>query len=286
MPEFALCLVRHLRALPPHAVAGECEARGLDALFVPENSHVPVDRSRTPKRIEDVAWLAGFHDPFVTLAACAATTQRIWLGTSVCLLTQREPVATARAIADLDRLSQGRTVLGVAGGFIREAMEHHGCAFEHRWKIVRERVLAMRTIWTQPAPAFTGEFVEFGPLAAPARPHRTGGPPVWIGSNSRWVPGRVADYADGWLARPALYDGDPIADLRLACSKRGRAFDTLTVALMDAPLDLDASRRRLDEGYGVLVWFLGGDTRDAQLRALDHVAELAQRLRERHPAGN
>lgn len=276
---FGICLTQHLDALPPHAVAREAEARGIDAFFVPENSHVPVDRSRTLRPFEGAERLARFHDPLVTLAACAAVTSRIRLGTSVCLLTQREPVPMARAVADLDRLANGRLVLGVAGGFIREAMEHHGSAFADRWPIVRERVLAMRRMWTQAQPAFAGEFVNFGPLPHGAPALQGAGPPVWIGSNSKWVPDRVADYADGWITRRELYEGDAVADLRRACERRGRRFEELTVALMGAPLDAAEAARCLEAGYAELVFFVSDADPAALHRRLDAVAELAVRLR-------
>ncbi|MGR8920210.1 MAG: TIGR03619 family F420-dependent LLM class oxidoreductase [Gammaproteobacteria bacterium] len=279
MPELGICFTHHGGELTPPAAAVAAEARGLDLFFVPENSHVPLERPGTPRQFDGIRRLADFHDPFITLAACAAVTRRIRLGTSVCLLTQREPAATAHTVASLDHLSDGRVIFGVAGGFIREAMENFGSPFESRWKIVRERVLAMRSVWSDARPGYRGDYVEMGPLPAPSPARQPAGPPVWIGSNSKWVPARVADYADGWLARPALYEGDPVADLRRACEARERRFDELSVALMGAPDDPGAAEACLARGYSQLIWFVGEETATAALNRLDQIAGWAGRLR-------
>ncbi len=265
----AVCLTHHGDALPPQQVACEAERRGIDAFYLPENSHVPVARPGTRRAFEGIERLACFYDPFVTLAACAATTTHIRLGTGVCLLTQREPRATARVIASLRAMAGDRLVLGVAGGFIREAMENHGSPFPARWRVVRERVAAMRELWAAEA------------TTAPSpRPSGRPGPPIWIGSNSRQVPARVAAYADGWMTREALYPGDAIADLRTACAEHGRDVDDITVALMAAPLDAAAASRALDAGYRELVYVVAETDADAMLRRLDAVAALARGLRE------
>ena len=265
----AVCLTHHGDALPPQRAAREAEIRGIDGFYLPENSHVPVARPGTRRAFEGIERLARFYDPFVTLAACAAMTTRIRLGTGVCLLTQREPRATARVVWSLRALAGERLVLGVAGGFIREAMENHGSPFPARWRVVRERVAAMRALWAAEAamPATRGQ---------PGPP----GPPIWIGSNSRQVPARVAAYADGWMTREALYPGDAIADLRVACAEQGRDFDEITVALMAAPLDAAAASRALARGYRELVFVVADTDADAILRRLDAVAVLARRLRE------
>lgn len=279
MTDFAVCLAGHPHDDTPPRIAAAAEAAGLNALFLPENSHVPVARRAPDKFRGDMRLLARFYDPLVTLAACAAVTTRLRLGTSVSLLTQREPLATARAVASLDQLSGGRLVLGVAGGFVREAMAHHGSRFAQRWPLVRERVAAMRAMWCEPEPAYRGELVTL-PTPCPSFPTRQPcGPPIWIGSNSLAVPARVAAWADGWLVRPDIYPGDPHADLDRACAEQGRERATLTLALMDAPSNLRAAAQAVAAGYDVLVFLVRGDSADTLLRAVDALALLAARLR-------
>lgn len=275
----AICLAAHPHDDCPPRLAAAVEARGFDAFFLPENSHVPVTRRAPDKFRGDMRLLARFYDPFVTLAACAARTSRLRLGTSVSLLTQREPLLTARAVASLDHLAGGRLVLGVAGGFVREAMAHHGSRFAERWTLVRERVAAMRAIWREPAPHYRGELVTLPPGCRAFPCAQAGGPAVWIGSNSRQVPARVATWADGWLVRPALYPGDPCADLAHACEVHGRTRADLTLALMDAPQTLREAAPALAAGYAMLVFVLREADESALLRALDRLAVLARALR-------
>lgn len=263
----------------PVSIARAAEERGIDMLFIPENTHVPVQRDREwPDAEHLVDPLSRLYDPFVALAACAAATERILLGVAVCLLTQRDPIATAKTVASLDHVAAGRLILGVAGGRIGEAMENHGAAFGDRWKIVRERTLAMQTIWREELAEYHGEFVDFTPMHSYPKPLQAGGPPVWVGSNSKWVPGRVAEYADGWIVFHGRYAGDPIADLRAACVRRERNFDELTLALMDAPLDFAAASEFIARGFRQLIFWIKPDC-TAVMAELDRIAELVQRLR-------
>lgn len=268
------------RTPPPPSLAREVEARGIDMLFLPENSHIPRDRKRDWPPVEGLLDpLSRLYDPFVALSAAAAVTERLLLGFAVCLLTHRDPINTAKAVASLDLLSSGRVILGVAGGALDVAMRNHGTEFTTRWKVVRERVLAMRTIWQQEEASFSGQFVDFGPMWCYPKPLQPVGPPVWIGSNSKWVPGRVADYADGWIVYNGRYQGDAIADLRAACAQRERDFDDITVALADAPWDVGAASDFVARGYRKLIFLL--PPQEDTCHALDRVAALARDIRER-----
>jgi len=235
---FGVCLLPTDQTLPPAALAREVEARPLDMLFFAENSHVPVTHTKNSyHRPQMVAPFARMHDSITALAACAAVTRRIQLGTGVCLLTERDPIITAKSIATLDHLSGGRVVFGIAGGWIREAMAHHGSPFRERWRIVRERALAIRTLWRDDPAEFHGEYVDFGPLWLHPKPLQPGGPPMYIGSNSDAVPARVVEYADGWMPIHGRYEGDPLVDLARACDAGGRDPASLTTLLFGAPHD-------------------------------------------------
>jgi alkanesulfonate monooxygenase SsuD/methylene tetrahydromethanopterin reductase-like flavin-dependent oxidoreductase (luciferase family) len=131
-------------------LARELEAREFDSLFVCEHTHIPVSRrtpfpggGELPKRYSHT------HDPFVGLAFAAAATRTLRLGTGIALVPQRDPIVTAKSVASLDRLSGGRFVFGIGGGWNAEEMENHGTHYESRFKILRERVLAMQALWTQ-----------------------------------------------------------------------------------------------------------------------------------------
>ena len=137
----------------------------------------------------------------------AAVTERVRLGTGICLVIERDPITLAKEIASLDMISGGRAVIGIGAGWKREEMENHGADYRNRWKIVREKVLAMREIWREDEAEYHGEFVDFDPIWSWPKPVQAGGPPIWIGANSKWVFDRIAEYADGWMPIGGLGHG-------------------------------------------------------------------------------
>jgi probable F420-dependent oxidoreductase len=156
-------------SIQPVELARAVEERGFDSIFVTEHTHIPANR-RTP-------WPGGTdlpkdywhtHDPLVALAAMAAVTDRVKLGTGVCLVVERDPIQLAKEVASLDMISKGRVILGVGAGWNAEEMENHGVEFSTRWKLVREKVLAMKTIWSEEEPEYHGEFVNFDKLSTTA----------------------------------------------------------------------------------------------------------------------
>ncbi len=276
--QIGVCVLLTDRGCMPHTLARAVEHRELDMLFLAENSHVPLscgDDWPQAGALKDR--LSRLHDPFVALSAAAVVTTRLVLGFGVCLLTHRDPIITAKAIASLDRISGGRVVVGIAGGALDAAMRNHGSEFKHRWRITRERVEAMRAIWTQEVAEFHGDFVNFEPLVCYPKPISPQGPPVWIGSNSTRVPQRVAAYANGWIVFNGRYKGDAVRDLKAACEHSGRDFDDLSLALMNAPEEASAALRFLDRGYRKLIFMLVDD-KDLLL-SLDRIGRLAQTIR-------
>src|SRR5260370_17430635 len=122
------------------------------------------------------------RDPFISLMAAGAVTKTLKLATGICLMTERDAITTAKEVGPLDSLSNGRVIFGIGGGWNVEEMEHHGMPFNRRWKVLRERVLAMKTIWTEDAPSFHGEFVNFDPLWSYPKPFQKPHPPITMGS--------------------------------------------------------------------------------------------------------
>lgn len=277
--QFGVCVLATDRSLSPPRLAQAVEARGIDLLLFPENSHMPVDRRQDwPPVAGLLDPLSRLYDPFVALAGAAAVTQTLLLGFAVCLMTHRDPINTAKAVASLDLMSNGRIILGVAGGALASAMRNHGSEFKQRWKITRERTLAVQQIWAQDVAEYHGEFVNFEPLCAYPKPLQSGGPPIWIGSNSKSVPERVADYADGWIVYRGIYQGDAPTDLRAACARVGRNFDELTLALMNAPRDVALAQACIERGFRKLVFILPQAGPEI-LHELDEIAALAAQLR-------
>jgi probable F420-dependent oxidoreductase len=280
-PRFGVTIFPTDYPIQPVELARAVEERGLDSLFFPEHTHIPASRL-TPfpggTDLPKMYWHT--HDPFVALAACAAVTSRIRLGTGICLVIERDPITLAKEIASLDVISGGRVVLGIGAGWNREEMENHGADYQHRWKIVREKVLAMREIWTQEAAEFHGDFVDFDPIWSYPKPVQEGGPPIWIGANSRWVFDRVADYADGWMPIGGLGSGN-MERLEQALAAKGRQVADLDLALFGAPTDYDALKGRLEQGFDELVFWLPDAGSDKVLPVLDDIAALAEKARRR-----
>jgi probable F420-dependent oxidoreductase len=269
------------QTIQPIELAIAVEDRGLDALFLPEHTHIPVG-STSPFMPDGVVpeFYKRTYDPFVALAACAAVTKRITLATGICLVTQRDPITLAKEIASLDMISNGRVILGVGAGWNIAEMGNHGTAFDTRWKVLRERIMAMKTIWREDEPEFHGEYVDFDPIWSYPKPVQNGGPPIWIGANSKWVPDRVADYADGWMPIRGRAGGGNITALKAACERRGRDFSDITLGLFMAPMDEGEAQTCVAEGYSEMIYNVAPGDRDAVLRQLDLIATLANKIRK------
>ncbi|MGI5168172.1 TIGR03619 family F420-dependent LLM class oxidoreductase [Spirillospora sp. CA-253888] len=211
------------RAMRVHELAEEAESRGFASLYVPEHTHIPVSRKTPPPTGVDrlPEEYARTVDPLVALAAAAAVTERITLGTGVCLPAQRDPIVTAKAIATLDQIAGGRFALGVGYGWNAEEAADHGVPWKRRRAMVREHVLAMRELWTEEEAAFDGEFVSFEATWSWPKPARR--VPVLLGG----APGptlfaHIAEYGDGWMPIGGAGIREALPDLREACAKAGR----------------------------------------------------------------
>ena len=266
-------------AIGPVEVAVAAEERGFDMLFFPEHTHIPASRA-TPfpggGELSRDYWHA--HDPFVALGAAAAATERIRLGTGICLIIERDPITTAKEIASLDTISNGRVILGIGAGWNREEMENHGANYKNRWAITREKVLAMRAIWNTDDSEFHGEYVDFDPIWSWPKPVQDGGPPVWIGANSKWVFDRIADYADGWMPIGGMGSGN-MERLEEALEARGRKVADLDLALFGSPMQAEQCVGRIEQGFDELVFGLPPAPADKVLPVLDRVAALVEEIR-------
>jgi probable F420-dependent oxidoreductase len=202
------------------------------------------------------------------------------VATGICLVTERDPIVTAKAVASLDVLSRGRVLFGIGAGWNAEEMENHGTAFRTRWRVLRERVLAMKRIWTEDEPSFEGEFVHFDSIWSWPKPLQTPHPPVLLGGHGRRTLERVVDYCDGWLPIPARA-GDlaaEIAELRRLATARGRDPATLSVSVYGAPPDADALRRYAEAGVTRAIFALPSAEPDVVRRLLDKDARLAREV--------
>ncbi len=187
-------------AIPPHELGKAAEDLGFESIFFPEHTHIPASRnSPWPGGAELPQEYWHTLDPFVALGAVAAVTKDIKLGTGICLVIERDPITLAKEVASLDHLSGGRVLFGIGGGWNLEEMENHGTKPSLRWKIMRERILAMKAIWTEDEAEYHGEFVDFDPIWAWPKPVQKPHPPVLVGGDGPRTLDRVAEYGDGWI---------------------------------------------------------------------------------------
>jgi probable F420-dependent oxidoreductase len=258
-------------------LARAAEERGFGSLYLPEHTHIPTSR-RTPYPGGGALPKAysHTHDPFVALSFAAAATRKILLGTGVALIPQRDPIVTAKAVASLDQLSGGRFVFGIGGGWNVDEMENHGARYDTRFKLLRERILAMQALWTQEEAAFHGELVSFDPVWMYPKPAQRPHPPILLGGPSDHTLRRVVEFCDGWmpLARAGFDPKDAVARLRQAADAGGRDYSTLTISAFAAPADKALLDQYREAGIHEAVPLIPDASRDEILRTLDRYAGL------------
>jgi probable F420-dependent oxidoreductase len=267
-------------AIGPDDLARAVEERGLESLFVPEHTHIPASR-RSP-------WPGGsdlpreyWHtlDPFVALAAAAAVTSRLKLGTGICLVIERDPIVLAKEVASLDHLSRGRVLFGIGGGWNAEEMEHHGTDFGARWKILRERIEAMKAIWTQDEAEYHGKFVSFDKIWSYPKPVQKPYPPILMGGSGPHARQRAAEFDGHWMpiaSRDPIEDG--LDDLRRRAERAGRDPATASVTLFGARPDERKLAAWRAAGVARVLFGLPSAGRDQVLPLLDQFAQVAAKV--------
>jgi probable F420-dependent oxidoreductase len=220
-------------ALGPAAIARLVEERGHDALYFPEHTHMPVAHTPHPGGAPLPRHLVHSYDLFVAATAAAAATTRLRVGSGICLVAQRDPITTAKAVASIDHLSGGRFEFGVGAGWNRPEIANHGVDPRTRFRVMREHVEAMQAIWTQDVASYHGEFVDFEAIRSWPKPVQRPHPPVLVGGGGPTVLDRVLAYGDAWI--PSLGDGPDLAG-RIA-ELRARADREIPVTVFDVPAD-------------------------------------------------
>lgn len=273
-------------SIRPDEMAVACEERGLESLFFAEHTHIPTSR-RTPfvvgGDLPEMYWRT--YDQFVALTAAAMATKTLKIGSGITLVTEHDPINLAKRVASLDLLSGGRLLFGIGAGWNVEEMEDHGIAFKDRWKITRERVLAMKAIWSEDEAEYHGEFVDFPPLWSWPKPAQAGGPPILMGAFSKWVPARIAEYCDGWMPIDGASDieGDlrQIHAARKDAGREGEPFDVslLAASSPDRGPDPESLRKTIALGINRVLLPAPDLPRDEMLALLDSYTDLIKELR-------
>ncbi|MBV8888495.1 MAG: LLM class F420-dependent oxidoreductase [Alphaproteobacteria bacterium] len=258
-------------------LARALEERGYESLFVPEHTHIPTSRrSPFPAGGELPKRYAHTHDPFVALSFAAAATKNLRLGTGICLIPERDPIVTAKCVASLDQLSGGRVEFGIGGGWNVEEMENHGAQYKTRFKLTRERILAMKALWTEEEAEFHGEMVDFDPVWSYPKPAQKPHPPILLGGETDYTLRRVVEYCDGWFPRPVrgFNAKEQVARLHNLAKEAGRDPATLSISIFRAPPDKAALSEYEAAGIDRAVLEIADVGRDEILRGLDKNAAL------------
>ncbi|MCA3349845.1 MAG: LLM class F420-dependent oxidoreductase [Roseomonas sp.] len=266
-------------SMAPGELAVALEERGFDSLWAPEHSHIPLARSAAypgggalPREYYEVM------DPFVTLTAAAAATKTLLVGTGICLVVQRDPIQTAKAVATIDHVSGGRFLFGVGNGWNQDEIENHGTVFATRHKLARERIEAMKAIWTEAQPSYAGEFVNFTPMETGPKPLQKPHPPIIVGGAFPWGAKRAVRYGNGWMphrVRKHYADvGTLIPQFRQLVADAGRRDEELPITIWGVKEDRDALLVDRDLGVQRVVLSLASAKRDEILPQLDRWAAL------------
>ena len=252
-------------------LAPAAEQLGFESLWVAEHSHIPVSR-QSPYPAGGELPKHYFHtmDPFVALAVAAAASKTIRIATGICLLIQRDPIHTAKEVASVDLVSNGRFIFGVGAGWNREEMADHGTEFSTRWKLLREKVEAIKAIWTEDEAAYHGDMVNFGPMWSWPKPVQKPHPPVLLGGSGPKILERVVRYADGWMPNRGNAI-ERIPELQELARAAGRA--PIPVSFYPKA-DASEIERLAKAGVERCIWYVPPDGRDQALSKLEELGKM------------
>lgn len=266
-------------SIRPGELAAAVEERGFESLWMPEHTHIPVSRKSPwgggavlPDHYRETL------DPFMALTEAAGATKRIRLGTGICLVVERDPIHTAKQVATIDYLSGGRFLFGIGGGWNAEEMASHGTGFKTRFELMRERIEAMKEIWTRDVAEYRGKYVNFEPMWCWPKPVQKPWPPIILGGAFPYGARRAIEYGDGWM--PIGGRGqDPLEMLprfRQMVAEGGRNPHSLPMSVFGPKHDAALLARLRDAGIERTVLAIATTRRDEALKALDSLAALTK----------
>lgn len=268
-------------AVAPGEIARMAEERGFESLLFPEHTHIPAVReTEYPAGGELPSEYSHTHDPFVALTAAAAATQRLLVGTGICLVIQRDPIITAKEVASLDQLSGGRFLFGVGAGWNVEEMANHGTDSSRRFGVMRERIEAMKAIWTEEEASYHGRYVDFDRIWSWPKPAQQPHPPILVGGNGERVLDRVIAYGDEWMPNRI----ESVEELGQRIDRLvGMAADAQRpvpkVGLYAAPAKASEIEEYEDVGVSRYVFHVAPVPRDEAEARLDHLMGVVEEYR-------
>lgn len=265
-------------AIHPAEFAEALEARGFESMWVAEHSHIPASRETPwPGGADLPQMYYDAMDPFVALSFAAQATTRLKLATGICLVIQRDPIQTAKSVASLDVLSNGRFLFGVGAGWNEEEMRNHGTNPKGRFKLMRERIEAMKAIWSEEQASYQGEHVSFEAIIANPKPAQKPHPPIHVGGAFPGGLRRAVRYGDGWMPIGGRDDQDVVDHLpavKQALAEAGRSGEDFEVSVFGVGPDKEAVQKYEEAGVSRVVFGAPPAGRDVVLPYLDQLASL------------
>lgn len=265
-------------SIGPIGLARACEERGFVSLYVPEHTHIPASR-RTPAPAGEPLGEEYYRslDPFVALTAAAAVTERLRVGTGIALVAQRDPIVTAKSVASLDLVSNGRFVFGIGFGWNVEELADHGVAFADRRAVVKERVEAMKALWTEEQAAYSGQHVDFPATFSWPKPVQRPHPPILLeGGGGPKLFEAIADYADGWMPIGGAGVRQALPQLHAAMEAAGRDPAELTIIPFGVMADAGKIDYYAEIGFDEVVFRVPPAPADVVLPIMDRLASFVE----------
>jgi probable F420-dependent oxidoreductase len=277
--KFGISMFATDTAITPSELGKAVEERGFESLFFPEHTHIPASRiSPWPGGAELPPEYFHCMDPFVAMASVFAVTKNLKCGPGICLVIERDPITLAKEVASLDHISGGRVLFGIGGGWNREEMANHGTDYSRRWKLLRERMEAMKAIWTEDEATYHGEFVNFDAIWSWPKPAHKPHPPILVGGNGERTLQRVVRYGDEWmpLGRGGAVLGERMAELQELAAAAGR--EPIPVSVFGTQGDEAEVELRIKEGASRVVFNVRPLPADQVLPRLDQLKALADKF--------
>jgi probable F420-dependent oxidoreductase len=270
-------------SMQPASLAQAMEERGFESLWVPEHTHIPSSlRSVYPASGGLVRAYYELMDPFLALNTAATVTTKLKVGTGIALVTQRDPIVTAKMVSSIDQLSGGRFLFGVGNGWNQDEIENHGTVFETRHKLARERIEAMKTIWTEEEPEYHGEFVNFDKMKQWPKPRQKPHPPIIVGGAFPYAARRAIRYGDGWIPRADRLAKDGVGVIidkfRVMAKEAGRDPASLPITIFRVPDGLDQLKFCQEIGVDRVTFTLPAEKEDKLMPIIDRWSELKRQL--------
>ena len=267
------------QSIQPVRIGEELEARGYESLWVAEHSHIPTSRltpwggTKNAPPLPEEYWRT--HDTFVALAAVAATTDRLKIGTGITLVAQRDPIWLAKQVASLDVISGGRLEFGIGYGWNREEMANHGVDHTIRYQLVAEKIGLMKALWTQDRASYSGELVHLEESWAWPKPVQDPHPPIIMGSGSGPKAfTAIAEFCDGWMPVGPRNLAEGIATLHGYLERAGRDPSEVEIGVYGARPDLEKWREWKSLGVSRVLIFLPPAPAEVVVPLLDEYRPL------------